>query len=174
MPRSLPTAALACLLACVLLTSAGEAAAAGIHSTATASQKVTFRNQTAVQLQLATTTPYDFGQVSPLATANPAGNENRATVWSNGTWRLQVRAAGPNFVQSPTGTGTIPVSRLRLAGTTAVLLSTTDQQISSGNPTPPPGRRVNLNYQLTLQWPDPANVPGSTYSQTLVYTAVTP
>ena len=174
MLRSLPTAALACLLACVLLTPAGEAAPAGIHSTATASQRVTFRNQTAIQLLLTTATPYDFGQVSPLAPANPAGNENRATVWSNGTWRLQVRAAGPNFVQSPTGAGTIPVSRLRLAGTTAVLLSTTDQQISSGNPTTILGRQVNINYQLTLRWPDPANAPGSSYSQTLVYTAVTP
>lgn len=127
MLRSLPTAALACLLACVLLTPVGEAAAAGIHSTATASQRVTFRNQTGIQLLLATTTPYDFGPISPLAAANPAGNENRATVWSNGTWRLQVRAAGPDFVQSPTGTGTIPVARLRLAGTTAILLSTTDR-----------------------------------------------
>ena len=36
------------------------------------------------------------------------------------------------------------------------------------------GRQEVLNYQLTLQWPDPANVPGSSYSQTLVYTAVTP
>jgi hypothetical protein len=174
MLRSLPTAALACFLACVLLTPAGEAAAAGVHSTATASQKVTFRNQTGIQLLLTTTTPYDFGQVSPLAVVNPAGRENRATVWSNGAWRLQVRAAGPNFVQSPTGTGTIPVSRLQVTGTTAATVSTTDQQISSGNPTTILGRRVNINYRLALLWPDPANAAGSSYSQTLVYTAVTP
>ena len=133
-----------------------------------------FHNQTSIQLALATTTPYDFGQVSPLAVANPAGRENRATVWSNGSWRLQVRAAGPTFVQTPTGTGTIPVGRLQVTGTTAATLSTADQTIGSGNPTTLLGRSVNINYRLALLWSDPANVPGSSYSQTLVYTAVTP
>ena len=171
MSRFLPTAALACLLASALLAPVGEAAAAG---SASATQKVTFETTNAIQLQLTTTTPYDFGQVSPLAVVNPAGRENRATVWSNGTWRLQVRAAGPNFVQTPSGTGTIPVSRLQVTGQTAVTMSTIDQQIANGNRTTILGRRVALNYRLALLWSDPANVAGSSYSQTLVYTAVSP
>jgi hypothetical protein len=171
MSRLLPTAALVCLIASALLSPAGEAAAAG---TATGTQKVTFETANAIQLQLTTTTPYDFGQVSPLAVVNPAGRENLATVWSNGTWRLQVHAAGPTFVQSPGGTATIPVSRLQVTGQTAATLSTTDQQIANGNRTTLLGRRVALNYRLALLWSDPANVPGSSYSQTLVYTAVTP
>lgn len=171
MSRFLPTAALVCLIASALLAPVGEAAAAG---TASATQQVRFETTNALQLQLTTTTPYDFGQVSPLAVVNPAGRENRATVWSNGTWRLQVRAAGPTFVQAPSGTGTIPVSRLQVTGQTAVTMSTADQQIANGNRTTILGRRVALNYRLALLWSDPANVAGSSYSQALVYTAVSP
>ena len=160
MLRSLPTAALACLLACVLLTPVGEAAAAGIHSTATASQRVTFRNQTGIQPSLATTTPYDFGPISPLAAANPAGNENRATVWSNGTWRLPGASGRPRLRTEPHRYRHHP--RRQAAARRHHRHPALDH------------RQVNINYQLTLRWPDPANAPGSSYAQTLVYTAVTP
>jgi hypothetical protein len=56
-----------------------------------------------------------------------------------------------------------------------VTLSTTDQQISAGLVgTPNGGRNVRINYRLALLMTDPANTPGSSYQQTLIYTAVTP
>ncbi len=167
MSRLLPSAALVYVLALLLLSPVGEAAAAGTHSTSSVTQRVSFIDQTGIRLQLRTTTPYDFGQVSPLAVANPGGAENVATIWSNASWRLQVRAAGPNFVESPTGTHLIPVGRLQVTGTTAAggataaILSTTDQQIATGAQTPAAGRKANINYRLQLLWSDPANTPGS-------------
>ena len=172
MSRLLPSAFLTSLIALILVVPTGGAAAA---SSSVRTQQVTFLNNTAVQLALATTTPYNFGPVSPLAVAAPGGNENAATVWSNGSWRLLMRAAGPNFTEVPTGTHTIPVGRLQVRGSGGqVTASTTDQQIGSGNATPQAGRNTNINYRLSLQWGDAASTAGSVYSQTIVYTAVTP
>ena len=94
-------------------------------------------------------------------------------MWSNGSWRLQVRAAGPNFVQTPTGAGTIPVGRLRVAGTTAApSRPPTSDRVRQ--PTTMLGRSVNINYRLTLLWSEPADVPAPRTARRSVYTAVTP
>lgn len=175
MPRLIPSAALACAFALLFIPPAGRAAAAGIHTSAPVQQHVTFRDATSIELQLRSTAPYDFGPASPLKVVNPAGAENVATVWANSTWRLQVAAAGPSFVQSPSGTATIPVNRLTVVtGQATTPLSTVNQQIALGNPTTKNGRAVPLNYRLALLWSDAANAAGSSYSQTVVYTAVTP
>ena len=106
-------------LTVALLAFAALAESAGAASSSSASQTVQFANRTTVRLQLATTAPYDFGPVDPLSARDPAGNENTATVWSNANWRLFVRAAGPAFTESPTGSNTIPLNRLRVTGSVA-------------------------------------------------------
>ena len=119
-------------LAVALLAFAAFAGSAGAASSSSASQTVRFANRTTVRLQLATTAPYDFGPVDPLSARDPAGNENTATVWSNANWRLFVRAAGPAFTESPTGSNTIPLNRLRVTGTRGMNLGANDKRIASG------------------------------------------
>jgi hypothetical protein len=164
-------AVVALTVAMLAFTTLGGSAGA---ASSTGSQTVRFANQTTVRMQLATTAPYDFGPVDPLSVQDPAGNENTATVWSNASWRLFVRAAGPAFTESPTGSHTIPLNRLRVTGTRGVNLGPNDKRIANGPATGTAGTPVPINYTLTLRFADPANTPGSSYQQILVYTAVTP
>lgn len=174
MSRRLFTPARAALaLTVALLASAVLGGPAGAASS-TGSQTIRFANQTTVRMQLATTTPYDFGPVDPLSPRDPAGDENTATVWSNASWRLFVRAAGPAFTEAPTGTKTIPLNRLRVSGQRAVNLGPADKRLARGTQTGTAGVAMPINYLLTLRFVDPANTPGSSYQQILIYTAVTP
>jgi hypothetical protein len=165
-------AAVALTVALVAFAFAGGSAGAASSSPAT--QTVRFTNRTAVSLQLATTTPYDFGVVDSLSTFDPAGDENTATVSSNATWTLDVRAAGPAFVEFPTGTNTIPLNRLDVVGDRKVNLGQNDKRIADGTATGAAGTAVPINYILSLKVGDAPNTPGSNYQQTLIYTAVTP
>lgn len=168
-----PTRAALALAVALLATALAGGPAGAASSTGT--QTVRFANQTTVRLQLATTAPYDFGPVDPLSPRDPAGNENTATVWSNASWRLFVRSAGPAFTEAPTGTKTIPLNRLNVSGQRAVNLGTADKRLARGTTgTGTAGVAVPINYILTLRFVDPANTPGSSYQQTLIYTAVTP
>ena len=137
---------------------------------------MSFQDSTAIQLALQTTTPFNFGPVSPLAVVAPAGKENTATVWSTSPWRLMFHAGGANFTEVPSGPNTIPVGRLQVRGSgNLVTATTTDQQIGSGTTaTPTAGANTNINYRLKLLWNDAPSTGGSVYSQTIVYTAVTP
>src|SRR5207344_3537222 len=92
--RALPALAVALLATAVVIGPADAASSTG-------SQTIRFANRATVRVQLAATAPYDFGPVDPLAPRDPAGDENTATVWSNASWRLFVRAAGPAFVEVP-------------------------------------------------------------------------
>jgi hypothetical protein len=165
-------AAVALTVAMLAFTSFGGSAGAASSSPAT--QTVRFANRTAVSLQLATTTPYDFGVVDSLSTFDPAGDENTATVSSNATWTLFVRAAGPTFVEFPTGTNTIPLNRLDVVGDRQVNLGQNDKRIADGTATGAAGTAVPINYILSIKFGDAPNTPGSNYQQTLIYTAVTP
>jgi hypothetical protein len=167
-----PTRAAAALTV-ALLASALASGPAGAASS-TGSQTIRFANQTTVRVQLATSAPYDFGPVDALTAQDPAGNENTATVWSNASWRLLVRAAGAAFTETPAGTNTIPLNRLSVSGQRTVNLGPNDKRLANGTATGTGGVAVPINYVLTLRLADPVNTPGSSYQQTLIYTAVTP
>ena len=157
-------------LGAVALVAAVLTAPANAATSASQTQVVKFTNQASVQLNLATTTPFDFGNVDPLQTYSSAANANVATVFSNAPWHLSVKGTG-NF--SDGGANTIPDSRLQVKGASTITLSNANQTIATGAAaTPQAGTPTNIQYLLTLQWGDP--VSANPYSDTLTYTATTP
>jgi len=162
----------AALAAAVAIASVVTAAPATAATSASATQTVKFTNQQSVQLNLAPST-YNFGKVTPLATATSAAGANTARVYSNTPWQLEVNGSGL-FTDGGSPVHTIPDSRMTISGNggAPITLSSTPGTVATGTPTPKRGVKVALIYALTLQWTDPVST--QAYTDTLTYTAYTP
>ncbi len=124
------------------------------------------------------TAPADISNwaLAPETTNNQSGTLN---VRSTGNWKVEIKDANSDTSGQMTkyniGAGTYDTGvklaspmTISAAGGSEVTLSTTNQQILTGGPTPEGGQDVTINFNQPVSWDD--QVLGSGYNYKLVVT----